>query len=78
MDKYYFFADTEKRNLFMGTPVWFIDDTVFWAETLPHQLKAHEAATLVFSFKERQLNGYCPVSLIQGKPIEESKGFDLQ
>jgi len=35
MNRFYFFADFEKWNLFIGTPTWFIDETVFRNEHLP-------------------------------------------
>ncbi len=59
-------------------PERYVDETVFNHEVLPIQLKAHVAATLVYSSKEKQLNGYCPVCLILGKDIELSKGQDLR
>ena len=61
----------------MATPERFADEIVFNVETLPKVLKQHEAAALSANVKDRALHGYCPVSIVEGLPVDKCKGSDL-
>lgn len=72
---HYFFANREKRDLFISNPEKFYDHVSFPSNKLPRTFKMHKAVEM--NRKEKALNGYCPVSIVQNEEVEKSLGFTL-